>query len=110
MDAAGVHRVGFGKMTVAEHALSVRGGVAGSPAARALPERAAGPVGYLFWSKIGMKPPKTMRLPSKGMSAPISFMRGSLRIFSLAASRTSFDGYSIHEKTTVSPSWAFTAR
>ena len=31
-------------------------------------------------------------------------------IFLLAASRTSFDGYSIHENTTLSPSVAFTAR
>src|SRR4249919_4134125 len=36
---------------------------------------------------MGAKPPKIMRWPSNGMFAPICFMRGSLIIFSLAASR-----------------------
>ena len=43
-----------------------------------------------------------MRLPSNGMVAPISFMRGSLIIFSLAASRVALSGYSNQEKTTFS--------
>ena len=58
---------------------------------------------------IGVKPATIMRLPSKGMLAPISFMRGSLIIFSVAASRVALSGYSNQEKTTVSPSSAFTA-
>ena len=51
---------------------------------------------------MGAKPPKIIRLPSKGISANISFMRGSSCIFLLAASRTAFEGYSIHANTTVS--------
>ena len=35
-------------------------------------------------------------MPSNGMPAPISFMRGSLFIFSTAASRTFLEGYSNH--------------
>ena len=50
-----------------------------------------------------------MRLPSNGMLAPISFMRGSLIIFSLAASRVALSGYSNQEKTTFSSSLALTA-
>ena len=50
-----------------------------------------------------------MRLPSNGISSPIRFMRSSLIIFWLAASRTSFDGYSNQEKTTSSSSLACTA-
>ena len=55
------------------------------------------------------KPPMIIRLPSKGIFAPISFMRGSLMIFLFAASRTSFEGYSNQEKTTTSSGSAFTA-
>jgi hypothetical protein len=49
-----------------------------------------------------------MRLPSNGMSQ--FFISGSYMIFLLAASRTSFEGHSIHEKTIVSPGFASTAR
>ncbi len=58
---------------------------------------------------MGAKPPKIMRWPSNGMFAPICFMRGSLIIFSLAASRAALSGYSNQEKTTFSPASAFTA-
>ncbi len=57
-------------------------------------------------STNGSKPPKIMRLPSNGMLAPISSMRGSLIIFSLAASRVALSGYSNQEKTTLSSSLA----
>ena len=50
-----------------------------------------------------------MRWPSNGIDAPISFMRGSLIIFSFAASRAALTGYSIQEKTTTSSALAFTA-
>src|SRR5688572_11750835 len=42
------------------------------------------------------------------MPAPISFMRGSLIIFSFAASRAARSGYSNQEKTTASSSFAWT--
>src|SRR5689334_15919489 len=62
-------------------------------------------------SKIGRKPPKIIRLPSRNfMASPNSFIRGSSSIFFLAASRISLDGYSIHENTTLSLFSAFTAR
>ena len=48
------------------------------------------------------------RLPSNGMSS--GFMRGSSMSFLLPALRTSFEGHSIQEKTTTSPSSALTAR
>ena len=50
-----------------------------------------------------------MRLPSNGMLAPISFMRGSLIIFCVAAAWASLLGNSIHENTTTSSGLAFTA-
>src|SRR5215204_1809723 len=50
-----------------------------------------------------------MRLPSKGICSPIVRMRGSALIFSFAASRISFDGYSNQLNTTTSSSCAFTA-
>ena len=40
----------------------------------------------------------------------MSFIAGSSIISLLPLSRTSLDGHSIQEKTTVSPSWALTAR
>src|SRR6185312_6609653 len=43
-----------------------------------------------------------------GMAAPISFIRGSLIIFSFAASRAVRSGYSNQEKTTASSSFAWT--
>lgn len=60
-------------------------------------------------SRIGAKPPWIRRLPSKGMLAPISFMRGSFIIFSLAASAVALSAYSSQEKMTTSQGSALTA-
>ena len=65
-------------------------------------------VGCHLVSSSKSKPPQISRLPSNGMSS--GFMRGSSMSFLLPASRTSFEGHSIQEKTTTSPSSALTAR
>ena len=59
---------------------------------------------------MASKPPMIMRLPSNGMLAPISFMRGSLMHFLVGgvAGRL-VDGYSNQEKTTFSSGLASTA-
>ena len=61
------------------------------------------------WSNTGAKPPKIMRLPSKGISG-IAFIAGSLSIACQAASAVALSGHAIHENTTVSSSVAWTAR
>ena len=65
-------------------------------------------VGCHLVSSSKSNPPQIIRLPSNGMSS--GFMRESSMSFVLPASRTSFEGHSIQEKTTTSPSSALTAR
>ena len=66
--------------------------------------RSLTPVMGAYSSRTGTKPPKNIRLASKGIS--ISAASGSFAIFSLAASRVALSGYSIQLKTTVSSSLA----
>src|SRR5690606_32174139 len=55
------------------------------------------------------KPPYINRLPSKGMGFTSGCKRGSSIILGMALSLTAREGHSIHENTTVSPGWHFTA-
>ena len=61
------------------------------------------------WVTTGTKPPKIMRLPSKGIGL-FGSIRGSSIIFCMPASRVALSGHSIHENTTDSSSLASTAR
>ena len=64
----------------------------------------------LYSSRIGSKPPQNMRCPSNGILSRSGCMRWSSMIFGQAASRVALSGHSTNEKTTFSPSLAFTAR